>query len=178
MNLQSSHSRDGLSPYQIFFGQKICSKFKHAFSIVSDAAKTERVLKSLRLFASVMRTNGVNPTKKESINAIQTGDTFSINMIMEDDELNDFPIFTQMKDEVFNFSSHALRSHEINERLPDKLSDAEHEERLPKKKRKMKVTEGSKGLQQQRKKKQKCSKKTDDTTGTNESTSRSSNKRK
>ena len=46
------------------------------------------------------------------------------------------------------------------------------------KKRKLKVAEGSKGVQQQKKKKQKSSKKTDGTTGTNESTSRSNNKRK
>ncbi len=97
---------------------------------------------------------------------------------MEDDELNDIPIFTQMKDEVLDFSSHALCSHGIIEMLLDNLFDAEHEEQLPDKKRKLKVAEGSKGLQQQKKKKQKSSKKTDDMTGINESTSRSSNKRK
>ncbi len=102
MNLRSSRSRDGLSPYQLFFVQKIRSKFKHAFSIVSDAAKTEWGLESLRLFASVMRTNGVNPSKEESLDAIRIGDTyFSVNLKVEDDELNDIPIFTQMKDEVF-----------------------------------------------------------------------------
>ncbi len=140
--------------------------------------KTEWGLESLRLFASVMRTNGVNPTKEASIYAIQIGDTyFSVNLKVEDNELNDIPIFTQMKDEVLDFSSHALHSHGITEMLLDNLSDAEHEEQMPKKKRK-KVEEGSKGVQQQKKKKQKRSKKTDDTTGTNESTSRSSNKRK
>ena len=110
MNLRTSCSRDGISPYQIFFGQKIRSKFKHAFSIVSDAAKTEWGLESLRLFASVMRKNGVNPSKEESLDAIRIGDTyFSVNLKVEDDELNDIPIFSQMKDEVLDFSSHALR---------------------------------------------------------------------
>ena len=129
MNLRTSRSRDGLSPYQIFFGQKIRSKFKHAFSIVSDAAKTEWGLESLRLFASVMRTNGVNPTKEESIDAIQIEDMyFSVNLKVKGDELNDIPIFNQMRDEVLYFSSHALRSCGITEMLLDNSYDAEHEE--------------------------------------------------
>jgi hypothetical protein len=94
-----------------FFGQKIRSKFKHAFSIESDAAKTEWGLESLRLFASVMRTNGVNPSKEESLDAIWIGDTyFSVNLKVGDDELNDIPIFTQMKDEILDFSSNELCS--------------------------------------------------------------------
>jgi hypothetical protein len=169
---------DGLSPYQIFFGQKIHSKFNHAFSIMSDAVKSEWGLESLRLFASVMRTNGVNPTKEESIYAIQIGDAyFSVNLKVEDNELNDIPIFTQMKDEVLDFSSHALHSHGILKcywtiyLMQNMMNSCL-------KTRGKKVEEGSKGVQQQKKKKQKRSKKRDDTTGTNESTSRSSNKRK
>jgi hypothetical protein len=125
-----------------------------------------------------MRTNGVNPSKEESIDAIKIGDTyFSAHLKVENAELNDFPIFTQMKDEVLDFSSHASHSHGITEMLLDNLSDAEHEEQLPEKKRRIKVVEGRKGVQQ-KKKKHKSSKKTDDTTRTNESTSRSSIKRK
>jgi hypothetical protein len=104
---------------------------------VCDAAKTEWGLESLRLFASVMRTNRVNPTKEESIDAIQIEDMyFSVNLKVKGDELNDIPIFNQMRDEVLYFSSHALRSCGITEMLLDNLSDAEHEERLPKKKEK------------------------------------------
>ncbi len=95
---------------------------------------------------------------------------------MDDVELNDIPIFTQMRDEVLDFSMHALRSRGITEMLLDNLSDAEREEWLPKKKRKIKVVEGSKGMEQQKKKKQRNSKKEDDTTETIESTSRSSSK--
>jgi hypothetical protein len=123
---------------------------------VSDVAKTEWGLESIRLFASVMRTNGVNPSKEESLDAIRIGDTyFSVNLKVEDDELNDIPIFTQMKDEVLDFSSYALRSRGITEMLLDNSSDTEHEERLPKRKRKQKGAEGRKGVQQQEKKKQK-----------------------
>ncbi len=73
-----------MSPYQISFGQKICSKFKHAFSIISDAAKTVWGMESLRLFASVMRMNVVNPSEEESIDAIRVKDTyFSANRNVE-----------------------------------------------------------------------------------------------
>ncbi len=146
---------------------------------MSDAAKTEWGLESLRLFASVMRKNGVNPSKEESLDAIRVGDTcFSVNLKVEDDELNDIPIFTQMKDEVLDFSSHALHSRGITEMLLDNLSYAEHEERLPKRKRKQKGAEGRKGVQQQDKKKQKKNKNAEDTTVTQESSSRGSSKRK
>jgi hypothetical protein len=107
-----------------------------------------------------MRTNGVNPSKEESIDAVWIGDTyFSANLKVEDDELNDFQIFNQMKDEVLDFTSHALCSRGITKMLLDNLSDAEREELKPKKKRKMKEVEGSKGVQQQQKKKQRSSKK-------------------
>jgi hypothetical protein len=49
-----------------------------------------------------------------------------------------------MKDEVLDFSSHALHSQGITEMLLDNLSDTEHEERLPKRKRKQKEAEGRK----------------------------------
>jgi hypothetical protein len=58
------------------------------------------------------------------------------------------------------------------------LSDNEHEERLPKRKRKQKGAEGRKGVQEQEKKKQKGSKNAEDTTLTQESSSRGSSKRK
>jgi hypothetical protein len=43
---------------------------------MTDAAKTEWRFESFRLFVSVMRTNSINTTKEESIDAIQIGDSY------------------------------------------------------------------------------------------------------
>jgi hypothetical protein len=51
------------------------------------------------------RSNGVNPTKKDKYYAALKGDQ---NDPVEDEQLDEFQLFNQLKDKVLDFTTHAL----------------------------------------------------------------------